>query len=183
MGQSVYVSGVERYFDADDIIVSKTDLKGRLTYANRLFLDLSGYTEKEVLGQPHSMIRHPEMPRCIFKVLWGAIETGNEIFAYVNNRSKNGDNYWVYAHVTPSLSVDGKVVGYHSNRRVPDRKILESHVFPLYAKLKSIEDKHTNRKDGLLASEKAMNEILVEKGVDYTEFIVTLGQRRRRGFR
>ncbi|WP_319530250.1 PAS domain-containing protein [uncultured Cohaesibacter sp.] len=183
MGQSDFTSGVERFFDPDEIIVSKTDLKGRLTYANRPFLELSGYTEKEVLGQPHSMIRHPEMPRCIFKLLWGSIEQGKEIFAYVNNRAKNGDNYWVYAHVTPSLSVDGQVVGYHSNRRVPDRDILEKEVFPLYAKLRSIEGQHTNRKDGLLASEKALNDVLAEKGVEYTEFIVTLGQRRRRGYR
>ena len=135
MAQDKALTGVERYFGDDDIIVSKTDLKGRVTYANQVFLEISGYSEKEVLGQPHSMIRHPEMPRCIFKLLWGALGEGKEIFAYVNNRCKNGDNYWVYAHVTPSWDMNGKIVGFHSNRRVPDREILANEIMPLYSKL------------------------------------------------
>ena len=183
MGQSQLVSGVERYFGEDDIIVSKTDLKGRLTYANRIFLDISGYSEKEVLGQPHSMIRHPEMPRCIFKVLWTALEEGREVFAYVNNRSKNGDNYWVYAHVTPSRDQAGSIVGYHSNRRVPDRDILENEIIPLYQKLKQAEDAKTNRKEGLAASEAMLNGVLSDVGIAYDEYVATIGQRWRRGFR
>lgn len=81
----------------DEIIVSKTDLKGRITYANRVFLTIAGYTEQEVLGEPHSIIRHPDLPRCIFKLLWDTIQGGTEIFAYVINRCKNGDHYLVYA--------------------------------------------------------------------------------------
>ena len=75
------LTGVERHFDDDEIIVSKTDLKGRITYGNRVFFRLAGYTEKECLGQPHSLIRHPEMPRCIFKLLWDTVEDKQEIFA------------------------------------------------------------------------------------------------------
>ena len=183
MAQDRFVSGIERHFNDDDIIVSKTDLKGRLTYANRVFLDISGYTENEVLGQPHSMIRHPDMPRCIFKLLWNTIESGREIFAYVNNRAKNGDNYWVYAHVTPSWGADGQVVGYHSNRRVPDRAILDEHIIPLYEKLRQVERSHKNAKDGLLASEKMINDMLEEQGVAYDEYVATIGQKLRRGYR
>lgn len=183
MGINQQVSGVERYFGDDDIIVSKTDLKGRLTYANKIFLDISGYTEREVLGQPHSMIRHPEMPRCIFKLLWSSLESGNEIFAYVNNLAKNGDNYWVYAHVTPSWDVSGNIVGYHSNRRVPDRTILANDIIPLYKQLRDAENAHANRKEGLLASEKVLNDVLEQAGIAYDEFVATIGQRRRRGYR
>nr|WP_321445213.1 PAS domain-containing protein [uncultured Cohaesibacter sp.] len=183
MAVETFLSGNERFFGDDDIIVSKTDLKGRLTYANKIFLDISGYREKEVLGQPHSMIRHPEMPRCIFKLLWSTLEQGKEIFAYVNNRAKNGDNYWVYAHVTPSCDKAGKIVGYHSNRRVPDRRILEEEIIPLYKDLVAKEKSTPNRKDGLHLAEAALNSRLAEHNIEYDEFVATLGQRKRRGYR
>ena len=98
------LTGVERTFGEDEIIVSKTDLTGRITYANDVFLRISGYAEAEVLGQPHSIIRHPGTPRAVFSLLWRTIESGREIFAYVVNRAKNGDHYWVLAHVTPTFS-------------------------------------------------------------------------------
>ncbi len=68
-----------------------------------MFLTIAGYTEREVLGQPHSMIRHPDMPRGVFALLWETIASGSEIFAYVVNLAKNGDHYWVFAHVTPTF--------------------------------------------------------------------------------
>ena len=86
-------TGVERSFSPDEIIVSKTDTKGIITYANKIFLDIAGYTEDEVLGKPHNMIRHPDMPRCIFELLWQTIQQKKEIFAYVVNMAKNGDHY------------------------------------------------------------------------------------------
>lgn len=183
MGQAAELTGIERFFEDDDIIVSKTDLKGRITYANKVFLDVSGYKEKEVLGQPHSMIRHPEMPRCIFKLLWDCLTSGKEIFAYVNNRAKNGDHYWVYAHVTPSWDRSGQVVGFHSNRRVPDRNILDKEIVPLYDELKRLENGHRNAKQGMLAGAERVSKMLEELGIGYDEFMATIGQGRRRGFR
>ena len=100
-------TGIERTFGEDEIIVSKTDLKGRITYANQVFLRIPGYTEKEVLGQPHNIIRHPDMPRCVFKLLWDTLEARREIFAYVINMACNGDHYWVFAHVTPTFEPTG----------------------------------------------------------------------------
>ena len=90
------LTGVERHLAPHDIVVSKTDIKGRITYANQVFLDIAGYVEKEVIGRPHNIVRHPEMPRAVFKLLWDTISQGNEIFAYVVNRAKNGDHYWVW---------------------------------------------------------------------------------------
>lgn len=183
MVQNDLLTGVERFFDDDDIIVSKTNLKGQITYANEVFLDISGYKENEILGKPHNIIRHPEMPRCVFKILWDTLGKGNEVFAYVNNRCKNGDFYWVYAHVTPSRNLNGELVGYHSNRRVPDKKILNDYIKPLYEKLKAEEEKHTSKKTGLYAAEQVFQDVLHEAGIAYDEFIATIGQGQRRGYR
>lgn len=174
MRNDVFLTGVERFFDENEIIVSKTDLKGRITYCNDIFLRVAGYTEKECLGQPHSLIRHPDMPRCIFDLLWETIQSGREIFAYVQNRCKNGDHYWVHAHVTPSRDKGGTVVGYHSNRRVPDRKVLETAIMPLYDNLLTEERGHQDRKSGLRASKAMIRSLLEDHAVDYDEFIATL---------
>lgn len=183
MGKKVTLTGVEQTFDDNDIIVSKTDLKGRLTYTNKVFLDISGYTEKDVIGKPHNVIRHPDMPRTVFKTLWDTVQNGDEVFAYVVNRCKNGDHYWVYAHVTPSRNNDGQVISYHSNRRVPDRKILDEHIIPLYKQLKAEEDKHSNAKNGLIAGAKMLQNTLTEANLAYDEFMATIGQNHRRGYR
>ncbi len=167
-------TGKERHFKPEELIVSKTDLKGRITYANEVFLRLSDYREKEVLGQPHSIIRHPDMPRCVFKLLWDEIAAGHEIFAYVVNMSKNGDHYWVYAHITPSLDANGKIIGYHSNRRVADPKVLKDKIIPLYAKLRQIEESTANRKDGMIAAGKALAQKLSDAGLAYDKFIQSL---------
>lgn len=174
MSKDLPITGVEQYFGEDELIVSKTNLKGHITYCNDVFLRISGYTETECLGQPHSMIRHPDMPRAVFGLLWETIQNGNEIFAYVMNRCKNGDHYWVNAHVTPSRDASGAIVGFHSNRRVPDRKILEAHIMPLYQELTRIERSHSSRKEGLAASLAHIQSMLDEQAMEYDQFISTL---------
>jgi len=173
MARDTSLTGVERTFETDEIIVSKTDTKGRLTYTNKIFLHLASYTEEECIGQPHSMIRHPDMPRCIFKLLWDTISKGHEIFAYVINRSKNGDHYWVLAHVTADLDSNGNIVGYHSSRRVPSKSAM-AVIQPLYAKLKAEEDRHSDRKAGLDASLAMVTGILSDANIDYDEFIFSV---------
>ena len=171
--RDVPLTGVERFFDPDEVIVSKTDLKGRITYANRVFQQVAGYSESELMGAPHSIVRHPDMPRCVFKLLWVTLEAGQEIFAYVVNRARNGDHYWVFAHVTPSFDVDGRVIGYHSSRRVPERSALDK-VIPLYRQLLEIEDSHADRKQGMEAGFAAVLALLAEKGIGYDEFVFSL---------
>ncbi|WP_417796314.1 PAS domain-containing protein [Terasakiella pusilla] len=171
---SAALTGRERTFARDEIIVSKTDTKGRLIYTNQTFLQVADYTEAEVIGQPHSMIRHPDMPRCVFKLLWDTISEGRELFAYVVNRTKFGDHYWVLAHVTPTFDEDGKTIkGYHSNRRVPNPGSLEI-IKPLYAELKAEEDRHSNRKDGMNAAYQMLLDKLAEAGMEYDEFILSI---------
>lgn len=166
-------SGREISFHEDEIIVSKTDPTGRITYANQVFIRVSGYDERELMGTPHSLIRHPAMPRSVFRLLWQTIGAGREIFAYVNNMAKNGDNYWVFAHVTPSFDSGGTLVGYHSNRRLPDRSAIEK-VAPLYAALLEIENKPDNRKNGLDAATEHLGRLLKSKGIEYDEFVFSL---------
>ncbi|MBL8491222.1 MAG: PAS domain-containing protein, partial [Rhodocyclaceae bacterium] len=104
----------------DTLIVSKTDLKGRITYVNRDFLEISGFTEKELIGEPHNIVRHPDMPVEAFQDLWETLKAGRPWIGMVKNRCKNGDYYWVEAHAAPVWEA-GQVVGYMSVRRKPSR--------------------------------------------------------------
>ncbi len=169
---TLLLTGRERILDPQKTIVSKTDPSGTITYANDVFIEISGYSEEELLGTPHSCVRHPHMPRCVFKLLWDTLATGREIFAYVLNRSKNGDHYWVFAHVTPCHDLSGRLVAYHSSRRAPNPAAIQA-VEPLYAKLLDIEQ-GKGRKEGLAASEKALFQTLAQKNVSYGAFVFSL---------
>ena len=162
-------------FNKDDIIVSKTDTRGIITYANQVFQDVSGYKEDELLGLPHNILRHPDMPACVFKLLWNTIEEGKEIFAYVKNLAKNGGYYWVFAHVTPSFDVSGHISGYHSNRRVPYPDALQK-VIPLYKKLREIESRHGDTKEGMNAAFEHLRSLLQDQGASYEEFVFQLSE-------
>lgn len=166
-------TGVERTFGKDEIIVSKTDTKGRITYANDVFVRVSAYTEAELLGQPHSIVRHPDMPRCVFKLLWDTIEARQEVFAYVLNLAGDGAPYWVLAHVTPSLDVGGRVVGYHSSRRLPTKRALDV-IRPLYTSLRTTESRHRRPVEDLAASTAQMGEFLADCGMSYDEYVWSL---------
>jgi PAS domain S-box-containing protein len=166
-------SGHERFFGLEEIIVSKTDRQGRIMYANDVFLRVSGYEEEDLRGAPHSIIRHPDMPRAVFKLLWDSVESGVEIFAYVNNLARSGEHYWVLAHVTPSFSNDGQIVGFHSNRRCPERSAIEK-IAPIYDELRDIERSFTDRKDGLVASAARLEGMLAAAGMSYHEWVWTL---------
>ena len=167
------LTGRERTFGRDEIIVSKTDTKGRITYANEVFCRVADYTEPELIGKPHNIIRHPDMPRCVFKFLWDTIQAGGEVFAYVINRTKYGDYYWVFAHVTPTFDDHGRIISYHSNRRVPDRNAL-NQVKPLYTKLLNVEKRFTNPKDQWHASMPELLKFLESTGKSYEELIFSL---------
>ena len=149
----------ERVMRADDFIVSKTDLTGRITYGNRIFIEFSGYSEKELIGTQHNIIRHPDMPRAVFQLLWDTISQGQEIFAYVKNMSKDGGFYWVFTNVTPSYDQNGKMVGYYSVRRKPNPKAVEV-VSGLYKVMVEAEER-AGPKDAIAASTK----ILLDTGV------------------
>lgn len=166
-------TGRERSFDETEIIVSKTDLKGIITYANHVFMRVAGYTERELLGRPHNLIRHPDMPRCVFKLLWDTIKAEREIFAYVVNLCKNGDHYWVFAHVTPSYDLNGNLIGYHSSRRKPDREKVEQ-IIPIYQTLLDCEAAYGDWRDGMAASTELLTGHLHQAGIEYDEYVLSL---------
>ena len=170
---TIQPTNVARTFGQDELIVTKTNLKGVLQYANPLFIDLAGYSEDELLGKPHSVIRHPEMPRAVFALLWEAIQAGREIFAYVKNMSSNGDHYWVYAHVTPSFDGTGQVVGYHSNRRCPDDAAI-AKVESLYAEMRAAERAVGDGPASHEAGRARLDEELEKHGLSYDEFVFSL---------
>ncbi len=152
----------------NDFIVSKTDLKGRITYVNKIFMEMAEYKEAELLGKPHNIIRHQDMPRAVFKLLWDMVQNGEEIFAYVINRTKNGNDYWVYANITPSYDRNKNLIGYYSVRRRPNPAALEI-IKPLYAKMLNAE-----ASGGMEASTKILTDLLHEKGVGYNELIIDI---------
>lgn len=166
---SVVPTGVEEFFNEDEIIVSKTDTKGHITYGNEVFIKLAKFDESELLGAPHNIIRHPDMPKVVFKLLWETIENGKEINAYVINLAKDGSHYWVFANVTPSFDADGNIIGYYSVRRVPSQEVLKETIIPLYKKLKELEEE-----GGVEKSLEYLNSILEEAGKSYEEFIFSL---------
>lgn len=112
------------------LIVSRTDLDGYITHANAAFIELSGYSREELVGAPHYILRHPDMPKAAFADLWSTIMSGRKWNGYVKNLRKDGAHYWVYATAIPNVRND-KVVGYTSVRRKPSRKRIEE-LIPVY---------------------------------------------------
>ncbi len=157
-------------FGTEQIIVSKTDLKGVITYANKVFSDVCGFQPSELIGKPHSIIRHPEFPGGVFKLLWDTIQADQEIFAYVKNMAKDGSFYWVLAHVSPVHDFDGNIVGYHSSRRCPSREAI-AEIEPLYAQMLAEERKHSRKIDAAAASLDLVVGILTEAGITYDQFV------------
>ena len=157
-------------FKNDILLVTKTDLKGKITYANRAFTQIVNIEEKILIGSPHNIIRHPDMPKIIFKYLWRYVQEGNEIHAYVKNLTSDGSYYWVFANVTPSYDTNShsKIIGYHSTRSHPTKEAL-AIIKPLYEKLLKSEKSH-----GVEASEKILKNILDDKGMKYDEFILSI---------
>lgn len=154
-------------FPENSVIVSKTNPKGVITYCNEIFIEMSGYSEEELLGQPHSLLRHPQMPGAVFKLLWDTIQKKEEINAYVINLTKNGDFYWVFGNVTPSFDEKNNIIGYFSVRRKPDPDKL-AIIKNVYTQMLSIE-----KSQGMEASLQYLQNIVNEKGVTYEEFILT----------
>ena len=123
--RTVMVSEREIAYPQGRLIISRTDLDGIITHANDAFVELSGYAREDLIGQPHAILRHPDMPRAAFKDLWTTVAAGKKWHGYVKNLCKDGSHYWVYATAVPNVR-GGKIVGYTSVRRQPSRaKIAE----------------------------------------------------------
>jgi len=128
--RTVYWTDEEVPYPDGRLIVSRTDLDGTITHANDAFVELSGYSREELIGAPHGILRHPEMPRAAFADLWATLKAGRKWHGYVRNLRKDGASYWVYATALPNVR-EGRVFGYTSVRRKPSRRRIEE-LLPLY---------------------------------------------------
>lgn len=156
-------------FENHELIVSKTDTTGRLTYANRVFMRVANFSEDALLGKPHNVIRHPDMPRGAFRLLWKTLAQGREWFGFVKNMTADGGYYWVFANVTPDR-VQGRVIGYYSVRRqAPKGAIAE--IEPIYRQMCVVEAQ-AGKKDAPDASIDWLGQQLAARGVSYEQFVL-----------
>lgn len=149
----------EIQLDPKRYIVSETDAKGKITYCNNYFKEISGYSEEELIGSPHNIIRHPDMPKVVFKLLWETISQGKNINAVVKNLAKDGRYYWIFTEFEIRKDTDtGTIIGYHASRKTISKHVIEV-IANLYAELLEIE-----KKDGVEASQEALVNFLKSKG-------------------
>lgn len=154
---------------ANNISLSKTDLKGIIEYANDTFIKASEFSRAEIMGKPHNIIRHSDMPKVAFKLMWDTIQNGKTFYAIVKNKTKTDNFYWVLARVEPKTDADGNIVAYFSQRKaLPNPDIIQK-IEPYYQILREIE---TDNK--LEVSEKYFNGLLEDMGVDYEKFILQM---------
>lgn len=170
MARGVQPISVERPFQVHELFFSTTDRKGVIRSGNRVFARVSGYTDADLIGAPHNIVRHPDMPRVVFQVLWHEIGAGRPIAAYVKNMASDGSYYWVLATAMPVGD------GYLSVRMKPTSPLLAS-VIPLYEELRAleqgIEERGGTPKDGMAASAERLHQRLADLGfADYHAFMV-----------
>ncbi|MBL4942678.1 MAG: PAS domain-containing protein [Colwellia sp.] len=156
----------------DALIVTKTDLKGCITYANESFLSISMLEEQQTLAKPHNIIRHPDMPKAVFRLLWDTLKKGNEFFGIIKNISMDGSFYWVFANVTPSFDDKGKMIGYFSVCRQPSQALVKI-MSKLYQQMVPAEKRQGDEQHAIDASMKILNDFIDEQGVSYNEYIIS----------
>ena len=172
MKPSITPTNHEHKMAENDFIVSKTDLKGRITYANRIFMQMAQRSESELLNVQHNIIRHPDMPRGVFRFLWDTLKQKEEFFGFVKNLCANGDYYWVFANVTPDFGPDGQVKGYYSVRRQPPESAIQA-VTPLYAEMLAIEQR-AGPKEGPNKSIAYLQQFLADNNTSYRDLALNL---------
>ena len=141
------MTGQEYALDDGTTLVSTTDLKSRINYCNQAFVDVSGYRREELLGQPHNMIRHPDVPAEAFRDLWATLAQGLPWSGMVKNRRKSDDHYWVLTNVTPIVD-DGRAVGYMSVRIKPSRDQV-AQAEALYARMRQAPGRYALHRGAL----------------------------------
>jgi len=158
----------ERRIEKNRNIVSKTDLTGKIVYANKYFCEVSGYSSEELENQNHNIIRHPDMPKAIFNMMWSRLKKEKNIMAVVKNRTKDGKYYWVTTDFSIRRDIDGNVKFYMAFREKAPNKILKV-IKPLYKKMLKIENE-----DGTKASLLYFEKFLRKKNMTYDQFIKDL---------
>jgi PAS domain S-box-containing protein len=165
----IIVIDKEVSWDKTQVIMSKTNAFGIIEYVNEVFVDVSGYEDYELMGQPHNIIRHPDMPKVIFKVLWENLKKGKNFHAIVKNLAKSGRYYWVITDFEIAKDEQGAVANIFGRRQSVPQEVISLHIEPLYKKLLQIE-----AVSGLEFSEKYLIGFLEERKRTYVEYIKEL---------
>ena len=165
-----YPTGQEIKLSSKDMLVSKTDARGIITYGNSKFVQISGYKESELIGSEHNILRHPDMPKAIFYLMWDSIKNNRNIMAVVKNLSKSGDHYWVTTDFDIHKNREGKIRNYIAFRHPTSKKIVQV-IEPLYEKMLEIEKEHD-----MDASLSYLEGFLEEKKMSYNQFIADLAK-------
>ena len=153
----------EIILDPKRYIVSETDEKGKITFCNEYFMEVSGYSKEELIGKAHNIVRHPDMPRIVFKLLWETISAGNNINALVKNLAKDGRYYWIFTEFEIRKDTDtGKIIGYHAASKSISKHVIDI-MKELYAQLLKIENE-----EGLDEAQVYLTNFLKDKGEDIT---------------
>jgi len=158
----------EKIMSDNDFIVSKTDTKGFITYCNEIFVEMSGYTPKELIGANHNLIRHPDMPCIAFNVAWELIKSGQEFFGFVKNLRKDGGFYWVFTYITADYDANKNIIGYTSFRRKPPQSAIAA-IEPVYKLLIEAENR-----GGMTASKQLLLNFLEENKTTYNALVMNL---------
>lgn len=173
MKNKINPTNQELTFSEDQILVSKTDTEGVITYCNDEFLNVSRYKESELIGQTHNIVRHPDMPQVIFMLLWSTIKSNREFNGYIKNLASDGGYYWVFANITASYSANNELLGYYSVRRKPDDNKL-NYIKNLYLELLEIEEQSSSTGDAIKNSKHKLDSVLNGRELGYDEFVFSI---------
>ena len=160
----------EIVFSKKKFIVSKTDTKGNIFFVNKNFAEVSGYSAEELMGMPHNVLRHPDMPRAIFFLIWNSLKAGREVSGVVKNLAKSGQYYWVIADFSIKFNHQGEIQSFTAFRRAAPLQVIEE-IEPMYETMLEIEKKH-----GIKGSLSYLESFLEEKHLSYDEFLEELVQ-------
>lgn len=152
-------------FSKRKFIISKTDLKGKIIFTNKNFSEISGYTEAELVSEPHNILRHPDMPRAVFFLVWQSLLAGNPVSGVVKNLAKDGRYYWVISDFEAKKDVNKNIIALTAFRRIAPQNVIDT-VEELYVTMVAIEKKH-----GMEKSLAYLEAFLEESNLTYNEFI------------
>lgn len=174
MHDDIKLTGIQTEFSRNSLLVSKTNPNGIIIYANPEFCRLAGYSLEELIGKPHNVIRHPEMPRAVFSLMWDTLKAQKEFFGYVVNRCADGNHYWVFAQVVPDIEhLTGETISYHSTRRWADARSC-ARAMEVYRQLLDAEAQERTPRTAVLAGRRALDEILQRAHLRYEEWVFGL---------
>lgn len=159
----------EVQWDKTKTLISETDVKGTITNVNDVFCAVSHYSASELIGQPHNLIRHPDMPKLIFKLLWDNLKVGNNFVGVIKNLAKTGEYYWVVTDFEMRRDAMGNITHYIGRRKSVPEAAINNYLAPFYESLLKME-----KIGGVELSSRFFKNYLTKQGKDYIDFVISI---------